>query len=112
MEKEIKPLITKRAVYAVLKAYWQQYKRWPFWTIVAILAPSVGSVFVFYVPPLIIAKLVNIITTGGTLTIRGVWFQIFLFASLWGIGELLWRIGRHFMIKLDTEGMNSLSKAA
>lgn len=107
-----KQIITKEAVYQVLKDYTEQYKNNRLYTIVAFLMPAIGSILIFFVPPLIIAKLVNIFIAQNKISFDSIYIYIVLFGGSWLLGEIFWRIGLHFLIKLEANGVNSLSKKA
>ncbi len=104
-----KEKITAAAVKQVLLDYWQQYKKHPWNSLAAFLAPAIGSILVFLVPPLIIARLINTFVKNG-ISLHAAWPYILLFAILWLLGEITWRIGMHYLIKLDADAMNVLGK--
>lgn len=105
-------IITKQAVRQALSDYWSQYRANPWTSAVAFFTPAIGSILVFFVPPLIVAKIINIFASNNQASLKIVWNYIILFAGLWLIGEILWRIGMHFLIKLEAKGMNNLCKTA
>lgn len=104
--------ISREAVRQVLKAYGLQYRRYPFYSLGAFLLPAIGNIFVFFVPPLIIARLVNILAAGDTIPLTSVGPYIALFAGLWLFGEVLWRFGMYFLAKVEADGMNELGNIA
>ncbi len=106
-------LITRQAVNNVLKAYWEQYKSYPLWTIITLLMPAIGTVCIFFVPPLIIGKIVDMFASNPTGTSLGdVGWLIAGFAGIWLLGEAFWRVGLNFMIKLEAVAMSNLHKMA
>jgi ATP-binding cassette subfamily B protein len=107
-----KQIITREAVRQVLSDYWRQYKMHPWFSIIAFLMPAIGTIFVFFVPPLILAKLVNIFIAQGVISLTSVGGYIALLGGLWLLGEIFWRIGIHFLTKIEAEGMSSLCKTA
>ncbi len=104
--------ITKEAVRQVLRDYAAQYRRRPVYALIAFFLPAIGSVFVFFVPPLIVARLVNIFAAQGKIAPAAFAWYIALFGGLWLIGEAFWRLGLHFLIQLETEGLNRLFKSS
>lgn len=60
-DEKNKSLITKKAVFEVLLEYWKQYKVYPFRTFIALFVPAVGSLLIYYIPPLVIGKLINVL---------------------------------------------------
>jgi ATP-binding cassette subfamily B protein len=105
-------VITSQAIRQVLRDYWQQYRVHPWYSLVAFFVPATGTILVLFVPPLIVAKLIDIFATRGEISLTATGGYIALLGVLWMIGEVFWRIGLHFLIKLETDGMNVLSKAA
>ena len=105
-------LITKQAVHQVLADYWRQYKSWPWTSVLAFLLPALGNVLVFFVPPLIVGKLVDIFGKNNSISLATSKWYIILLGSVWLLGEISWRIGIHFMIKIETEGNRILGKLA
>jgi ATP-binding cassette subfamily B protein len=109
MEKD---LISKKALRQVVYEYWLQYKKYPLLTGIAFILPAIGTILVFFIPPLILAKLIDIFITRGYISFEGVIPYIILFGGLWLLGEILWRIGMHSMIRLQANGTKNLSGVA
>ncbi|MBI4095084.1 MAG: ABC transporter ATP-binding protein [Candidatus Liptonbacteria bacterium] len=107
-----KGVITTSAVRQVLRDYISQYRAFLRHAVFAFLAPAVGTIFVFFVPPLIVGNLLNILVKQGTISIAVVWPYIFAFGALWFLGELLGRLGIHFLIKLEVGGLRNLGEIA
>ncbi len=104
-----KQIISKQAVYRVLRDYWQQYKNNSLDTAIGFLLPAVGTILVFFVPPLIVAEIVNLVAE-NRVTTQGVIYYVTLLGGLWMLGEVFWRVGIHFLIKLETKGMNYFAR--
>jgi ATP-binding cassette, subfamily B, bacterial len=109
MENEV---ITKQAVSQVLRDYWNQYKEHPWYAGAAFLLPAVGTVLVLFVPPLIVAKIIDTFVAQGAVLLSAVWRYIPLFGGLWLLGEILWRISMYFLAKLEEYGLNNLARIA
>jgi ATP-binding cassette subfamily B protein len=107
-----KQTITHEAVRQVLKDYFQQYKNNLLSTIVVLLAPAIGSILIFFIPPLIIAKLVNIFIAKKEISLGLASNYILLFGGAWLLGEILWRISFYFLLKIKASGIDNLSKKA
>ncbi len=103
-----KRTITNKAIRYVLAEYWLQYRHKPWISFFAFLLPAVGSIFVFFVPPLIFSHIVNILTTQKNITLIELAPHIALLGGLWFFGEMLWRIGMHLDIILEAEGIRQL----
>ncbi len=100
------------SVRQVLRDYVLQYKDHPWYTFFSFFMPAVGTVLIFFVPPLIVAKLINLYVSQQSISSSVATKYIALFAGLWLLGEMLWRIGLHFLIKLDVEALRALSRSA
>lgn len=102
----------KQATRQVLVDFWGEYVKNPRHVFFAFLMPAIGSILIFFVPPLIVAKLVDMFVANGFLEIRSTFPYIGLFAGVWLLGEIFWRIGLHAVIRLNTLGINALSRRA
>lgn len=105
-----KSLVSRAAIHQVIREYWHQYRIQPIHSLVTFFVPAIGSIFVLFIPPLIVAKLVNLIAKNGSVPLNSVWAYVGLFAGLWIVGEILWRIGQHYWIKIEAVGMDNLSR--
>src|SRR6266516_2678302 len=103
-------VITSQAVRSVLRDYWNQYKRHPWRAAGAFLLPSIGTIFVFFVPPLMIARLINLFVEHNEISLAVAAPYIVLFGVLWLVGEAFWRVGMHNIIQLEFAGIKVLSK--
>jgi ATP-binding cassette subfamily B protein len=104
-----KRYITKESINKVLKCYWEQYKSHPMQSLFAFLLPSIGSILVFFVPPLILGKIINTFVTLGSVSLSSVLTYIVILGIAWMAGEALWRIGMHNVIILETRGIKRLN---
>jgi ATP-binding cassette subfamily B protein len=104
------PKISKKAIRQVLRDFWSEYTKKPLVTLIAFILPAFGNILVFFVPPLILAKIIDIFIANNVISLGLVTNYIVLFAVLWFTGELMWRIGMHYLIKLETNGIKSLSR--
>lgn len=107
-----KQQITGRAVRKVLSDYAAQYRKYPFQTFFAFVLPAIGTIFVFFVPPLVIAELVNILAAGNEASLSSMAAYIAAFGVSWLLGEVFWRFGMHFLINLETKGISNLMNLA
>ncbi len=108
--KKNEKLITKEAVKQVLFDYVGQYKKYPWQTTLGILLPALGTICVLYVPPLVIAKIIDTFNTNARASLNDVYLYIFAFGGVWLLGEALWRIGMHLMINIEANGVANLMK--
>ncbi len=104
--------ISSKAISQVLKDYAEQYRMYPWMTMGGILLPGIGSIFVFFVPPLIIGKIVNMISAGSDISFSKVGILIALFGILWFFGEACWRAGMYYLTKLESLALVNLARTA
>ncbi len=102
--------ISKKAVSQVLKDYANEYRMHPWFTAGGILLPGIGSIFVFFIPPLIIGRIVNMISAGSDISFSKVGVLIALFGGLWLLGEGCWRAGMYYLTKLEAIAMRNLAR--
>ena len=76
--------------------------------VVALVAPALGNVLIFYIPPLVVARLVGRIATDGALPAEGTAGYVTWFAVSWFAGECLWRLGIHCLNRTDANGIAQL----
>ncbi|MDE2038265.1 MAG: ABC transporter ATP-binding protein [Patescibacteria group bacterium] len=100
--------ITAEAVKRVLRTYFGRYRAEPWRASAAFFFPAIGSVLVFFVPPLIVAQIVNLFTSGGMTSLAQAWPYVAAFAALWAAGEIAWRIGLHQLIRLEERSIDIL----
>ena len=81
-----------KAVRLAVKHYWQQVLYDWYLAGPALILPGIGNILGFYVPPLIVAKILANYAGGTHPTIGNLIPYIALFAGLWLVGEALWRI--------------------
>ncbi len=108
----MKKLITSPAVRQVLTDYWGEYRKYGWWTFIAFFAPAVGTICVFFIPPLIVARLVNIYVSAKGITFAVAGPYIVLFGAVWFLGEIFWRIGNHYSFKFKEQTLKNLNRLA
>lgn len=105
-------IISQAAVKQVLKDYCAQYRAHPFLTGFGFLFPAIGNILVFFVPPLIVAHMIDVFVASGRVAIEDVLPSIILFGGVWLLGEACWRFGLHLLIRLAQQGLNALGRTA
>lgn len=100
--------VNKRAVKLALSLYWREMKRFKIQTFLSLFLPGIGTILVFYVPPLIIGKILTHFTTTSALTLGDLLPYVLALALFWTLGEILWRIGLYLSIKTSAENMKYL----
>ncbi len=72
------------------------------------LLPAVGNVFVFYLPPLVIARVLDA-AGDADFTIDSLTPELLLFAACLLAGEVWWRIGIYFLNRTDAVAIENLT---
>lgn len=70
--------------------------------------PGLGSIFIAYIPPLIVAHILVKYKDQSSLTLHQLLPYIIQFMLAWTIGEFLWRVGLQFLSKMEVRGINAL----
>ncbi len=107
-----KEAISPQATRQVLQEYWRQYNNHPWLTVGAFLLSALGNIFVLFVPPLVLARLVNEFIARGTISVSSALGYVALFGGMWLFGEILWRASMHFLIELETASLKDLGRRA
>jgi len=97
-----------QAVRLAVRHYWQQVKKDWYLSVPALVLPGIGNILVFYVPPLIVAKILSTFSKGEHPSLSQLLPYILLFAGLWFIGELLWRVSMLALSRAEVRGMRRL----
>src|SRR3989344_9609588 len=95
------------AIKIVLRHYFKQMRTNWKCALPALLLPGIGNIFVFYVPPLFLAKILASYSQNGMVT-NQVWHYVAWLAGAWFLGEIIWRIGIYFLSKSDAAGIRQL----
>jgi ATP-binding cassette subfamily B protein len=91
-----------------IRHYLSEYKRNWKTSIPGLVLPGIGDILVFYVPPLIIAKLLGRFEGQSQIVAHDLVPYIVLFSGLWLLGEALWRVAFHFIIQFEIAGLRHL----
>ena len=101
-----------RAMRLAIRAYTGQLRTDGRITLPALLLPAVGNVLTVYLPPLVVARILHAFAGAGAdgLDIGVAELAPYLgwFAAAWLGGEICWRIGIHFLCRVDMNGMARL----
>ncbi|MGN9783197.1 ABC transporter ATP-binding protein [Nonomuraea sp. ZG12] len=102
------PSPRKSAVLLALRHYCGELRRqWPI-AAPALMMPAMGNIFLFYLAPLMVAALVGRLAAGGDLPLTALLPYVLGFGALLLTGEVLWRIGLHFLNRTDARGIERL----
>src|SRR5687767_14108213 len=97
MEQQRNP----EAIKLAIRHYWQQIKAdWPN-SMPGLLLPGIGSVLIFYIPTLIVAKILARFSQDQGTAVSELLPFILLFAGVWALGEIIWRIAIQLLIRTE-----------
>jgi ATP-binding cassette subfamily B protein len=95
-------------VLLALRYYGRQMATlWRF-TVPGMLLPALGNTGIYYVAPLIVARLVGRLASHGVAGIGAAMPYVIGFAGVLLAAEIVWRIGLHGMIRLECHGIENL----
>jgi ATP-binding cassette, subfamily B, bacterial len=95
------------ATNLAVRHYFGEVWRNKLFSIPAFLTVSAGAVFTGYVPPLIIAAMINRFG-GQSPTLDDSLVYVAMFAGAWFIGEILWRLSFVFLARTEVRAMQHL----
>src|SRR5262245_17007847 len=96
------------ALWLVVRRYCRQARRRPVLAIPALLLPGLGEIFSFYVPPLIIARVLGAFARDGIPTARELTPYVLAFAAAWFAGEAVWRVAGFLLARAEIRGLEEL----
>jgi ATP-binding cassette subfamily B protein len=75
-----------------------------------VLLPGVGSILVWFAPPLVVAAVLERFDEGERPGLDELMPYLGVFAGVWLLGEVTWRVGVHFLIRADARGVAALQE--
>ncbi|MGW4351773.1 ABC transporter ATP-binding protein [Nocardia sp. NPDC004582] len=100
------------AVRLVLRYYGREMARRKAITITAMLGPALGNICQLYIAPLLVAIVVGKVAATGDSSIGALAPYVVGFGALLFIAEVCWRVGIHFLNRLDANGIENLYNTA
>ncbi|GAA2624943.1 ABC transporter ATP-binding protein [Actinomadura fulvescens] len=98
----------KRAVLLALRYYCDVLRRYWRISVPAMVFPALGNTCLYYLTPLMVAALVGHLAGGGASDLAGLLPYLLGFGGLMLVGEVLWRVGLHFLNRTDARGIERL----
>jgi ATP-binding cassette subfamily B protein len=98
----------KGSVMLAVRYYRRELTRLWRLTLPAMLGPALGNIGIGYVAPLLVAQLVTRISDNAHLTLGTAFPYVLGFTGIMLFAEVLWRIGMHFLNRLDALGIEHL----
>ncbi|HET9168384.1 MAG TPA: ABC transporter ATP-binding protein [Actinospica sp.] len=105
-EGEARP--DKGSVMLAVRYYRRELTRLWKLALPAMLGPALGNVGILYIAPLIVAQLVTRMTGTSRLTLGAALPYVLGFTGVLLFSEVFWRIGIHFLNRLDALGIEHL----
>ncbi|MEV4073901.1 ABC transporter ATP-binding protein [Nonomuraea fuscirosea] len=102
------PSVRKSAVMLVLRHYGGELRRQWRVSVPALVLPALGNVCLAYLAPLAVAGLIGHLAAGGDGSIEALLPYVLGFGGLLLAGEVLWRVGLHFLNRTDARGIERL----
>ncbi|MFE9651289.1 ABC transporter ATP-binding protein [Streptomyces sp. NPDC006365] len=98
----------KGPVLLALRHYGRELARLRRLTVPGMLLPALGNIGLYYIAPLVVAKLVGRIADDAGSTVGSTLPYVLGFAGVMLLAETLWRIGLHCLNRLDALGIEHL----
>jgi len=105
-EGEAKP--DKGSVMLAVRYYRRELTRLWRLALPAMLGPALGNIGIGYLAPLLVAQLVTRIADNAHLTLGSAFPYVLGFTGIMLFSEVLWRIGMHYLNRLDALGIEHL----
>ena len=96
------------ALRLALRLYLAEVRRGGRWSAGGLLLPALGNIAIFYLPPLVVARLAARLADGVPASSATLTPYVLGFAGCLLVGEVLWRLGLHFLIRADGYGIERL----
>ncbi|MEU7939436.1 ABC transporter ATP-binding protein [Microbispora bryophytorum] len=102
------PSVRRSAVLLALRYYCGELRRQWLVAVPALTLPALGNICLFYLAPLAVAGLVGHLSGGGDGTVDALLPYVLGFGAMLLAGEVLWRLGLHFLNRADARGIERL----
>src|SRR5690349_18509515 len=89
------------ALRLAIRRYARQVRQRPLVSIPALILPGIGDILVLYAPPLVVARLLGAFARDERLSARELAPFVLVFAGLWLVGEVFWRIAAPFIARAE-----------
>lgn len=84
----------------------QIWKEWRF-ALPALILPGIGNVFVAYLPPLVVATMLERFSNTAP-GMHDILPYLLIFGGIWLTGEIVWRIAFYFLVETESKVMRNL----
>lgn len=107
-EDEVEEKPDKGSVLLAARYYWREVTRLWRLALPAVLGPALGNIGILYLAPLLVARLVTRIGDNAHLAFGSTFPYVLGFTGILLFSEVVWRIGIHFLNRLDALGIEHL----
>ncbi len=98
----------RRAFQLAVRHYAERLGRDWRHSVPGLVLPGLGSILEWFCPALVIGALLHTFEDGARPTVSQLWPYLLAFAAVWGAGELVWRLGIHFLNRAAVRGATEL----
>jgi ATP-binding cassette subfamily B protein len=102
------PTRLSRALRLVLARYGAQIRRRPWLAAAALLLPAAGDMLNVYAPPLVVARILGAFARDQTMSAATLLPYVLMFAGLWVLGQVMWRLATAAIIRIEVRGIEAL----
>jgi ATP-binding cassette, subfamily B, bacterial len=102
------PIRVTASVRLVLQRYGAQLRRRPFQAAGSIVLPALADILNYYAPPLVIARLLGRLARNESLSNADLLPYVLVFAALWIVGQICWRIAVILITRVEIAGLQAL----
>ncbi len=96
------------ALRLVVRRYAAQVAQRPGMAISALLLPGIGNAFIFYAPPLVVARLLGEFSQPAPPSAAALAPYVVTLAGLWITGEVIWRLSAFLLARTEVRAMEAL----
>ena len=96
------------ALAVAVRHYARQIRRDARVSIPGLILPGIGNILVFYVPPLVVARMLARFAEGAEPPLIELVTAVAFMAGVWMAGELTWRVGIHLINRAELRGIERL----
>ncbi|WP_214411251.1 ABC transporter ATP-binding protein [Sphaerisporangium fuscum] len=106
--RQDEPSARRPAILLALRYYVGELRNQWRVAVPGLVSPALGNISLFYLAPLAVGGIVGRLSDGGGGTVGVLLPYVLGFGALLLLGEVLWRVGLHFMNRTDARGIEHL----
>lgn len=98
----------RRAFRLAIRRYAGQVREDRHLSVPGLLLPGVASILTWFCPPLVIGAVLDAFQGGVPPTLGQLLPYLLAFVAVWSVGEVVWRVGIHYLNRAATQGASKL----